>query len=136
MEKKIRKKYIELAEASKSSSLDTGSEGDSSGSEGLFGTKAKRAASSAPWAYPTSQKKASGANASAGLMAAAGAMLLATPEEQARKREREQRFAGEAELMSAGSQGPTLQEMKMGNKKVGPGALRTHYAIHESSEAC
>ena len=131
---KIERAYSEVCtaserDASRSSSLDTGS------SEPETAPVAASTATSSPAAAAPSRVAARspapartpdpwapgsrGAHANAVTMAASAAKLLRTPEEQARKLERERRFAAERERLSLGSPaGPTLRDLKTKNKRA------------------
>jgi len=131
---KIERAYSEACtaserDASRSSSLDTGS------SEPETAPVAASTATSSPAAAAPSRVAARspapartpdpwapgsrGAHANAVTMAASAAKLLRTPEEQARKLERERRFAAERERLSLGSPaGPTLRDLKTKNKRA------------------
>eukprot|EP00227_Mantoniella_beaufortii_P004128 CAMPEP_0197617054 /NCGR_PEP_ID=MMETSP1326-20131121/60841_1 /TAXON_ID=1155430 /ORGANISM="Genus nov. species nov., Strain RCC2288" /LENGTH=335 /DNA_ID=CAMNT_0043185943 /DNA_START=258 /DNA_END=1262 /DNA_ORIENTATION=- len=145
--KKLAKKYDEVAASgggggNSSSSLDTGSEDEDDASYAaastsrstLFpfpkskgggggGNDASYAAASTSrstlFPFPKSKGGGGGGNANPGVMAITGQMMLRTPEEAARKLERERRFAAEQAIGEFGSPGgPTLQEMKARNKKA------------------
>jgi len=117
--KKLAKKYDEVAASgggggNSSSSLDTGSEDEDDASYAAASTSR-----STLFPFPKSKGGGGGGNANPGVMAITGQMMLRTPEEAARKLERERRFAAEQAIGEFGSPGgPTLQEMKARNKKA------------------
>lgn len=125
--KKLTRKYAELASSMRASaaedsrsdsSLDTGSEDDAPSMHISHPSDTGKTLVR-PWDTSTFGKKAPVSGGGAAAMVMSGAQLLRTPEEQARKLERERRFAAEHAVMDFGSPGgPTLQEMKARNKKA------------------